>query len=445
MADRRPRAQRAADPARRTHHADDAVHLHPALEGGRPRALRPRTARLPRGRRGGRAPLDVRRARALIDRARIWVRRVVKHPAARSGKLAGMSEPNIAFVANLMADPSRAAMCQALAGGEARPAGELAARAGVSAQTASNHLAKLVAGRILRVEQQGRWRYYRLAGAEVGHVVEALAVVAPPLPSPAEANGHDGAARRLKDARTCYSHLAGRLGVALADALVGERWRPRGGVWTGPSGGPTWPAPWARRSPSWRWSAAGCAACAAPARCSSRRRVARSCGASSIFATWRKRHDHAEHPLHHRGEKAPGLRALRAHHHQDRPALRRGAGRLLAADQVRGPDERGAGPDQLPEPRRLRAVPRAAGEGRGQYRSDPARRGERLHPRRRPRDPRAGLVIVRWRVAHPESENDHRPWHGLSTLRRPDREAERSSREHPGAPGRPAPPGPPLG
>src|SRR5437867_932268 len=135
-----------------------------------------------------------------------------------------MTEPNIAFVANLMADPSRAAMCLALAGGEARPAGELAARAGVSAQTASNHLAKLVAGRILRVEQQGRWRYYRLAGAEVGYAVEALAVVAPPLPSRAESNGHDGAARRLKEARTCYSHLAGRLGVALADALVAECW-----------------------------------------------------------------------------------------------------------------------------------------------------------------------------------------------------------------------------
>ena len=79
-----------------------------------------------------------------------------------------MTEPNIAFVANLMADPSRAAMCLALAGGEARPAGELAARAGISAQTASNHLAKLIAGRILRVEQQGRWRYYRLADAEWG-------------------------------------------------------------------------------------------------------------------------------------------------------------------------------------------------------------------------------------------------------------------------------------
>ena len=61
-----------------------------------------------------------------------------------------MTEPNIAFVANLLADPSRAAMCLSLAGGEARPAGELAARAGISAQTASNHLAKLIAGRLLR-------------------------------------------------------------------------------------------------------------------------------------------------------------------------------------------------------------------------------------------------------------------------------------------------------
>mgnify|MGYP003694664021 CR=1 FL=1 len=131
-----------------------------------------------------------------------------------------MTEPNIAFVANLLADPSRAAMCLALAGGEARPAGELAARAGVSAQTASNHLAKLIAGRILRVEQQGRWRYYRLAGADVGHAVEALAVVAPPLPQALAVDGMAAAARRLKNARTCYSHLAGRLGVALADALI---------------------------------------------------------------------------------------------------------------------------------------------------------------------------------------------------------------------------------
>ncbi len=113
-----------------------------------------------------------------------------------------MTEANIAFVAGLLADPTRAAMCLALAGGEARPAGELAARAGVSAQTASNHLAKLIAGRILRVEQQGRWRYYRLAGADVGHAVEALAVVAPPLPNPFAGDDMNGAARRLRDART---------------------------------------------------------------------------------------------------------------------------------------------------------------------------------------------------------------------------------------------------
>ena len=135
-----------------------------------------------------------------------------------------MTEANIAFVANLLADPSRAAMCLALVGGEARPAGELAARAGVSAQTASNHLAKLIAGRIVHAEQQGRWRYYRLAGAEVAHAVEALAVVAPPLRDADGGDETNGSARRLRDARTCYSHLAGRLGVALADALVAARW-----------------------------------------------------------------------------------------------------------------------------------------------------------------------------------------------------------------------------
>jgi DNA-binding transcriptional ArsR family regulator len=133
-------------------------------------------------------------------------------------------EPNIAFVASLLADPSRAAMCLALAGGEARPAGELASRAGVSAQTASNHLARLVAGRILRVEAQGRWRYYRLAGAEVAYAVEALAVVAPRRAVVVNGAAEDGAARRLREARTCYRHLAGRLGVALADALVAQRW-----------------------------------------------------------------------------------------------------------------------------------------------------------------------------------------------------------------------------
>src|SRR5262249_11990062 len=131
-------------------------------------------------------------------------------------------EPNIAFVAGLLADPSRAAMCLALAGGEGRPAGELASRAGVSAQAASNHLARLVAGRILRVEQQGRWRYYRLASAEIGHAVEALAVVAPQRPG--ALNGlADAATLRLREARTSYTHLPRRLPLPIPDALLAHR------------------------------------------------------------------------------------------------------------------------------------------------------------------------------------------------------------------------------
>ena len=247
-----------------------------------------------------------------------------------------MTEANIAFVARLLADPTRAAMCLALAGGEARPAGELAARAGVSAQTASNHLAKLIDGRILRVEQQGRWRYYRLAGPDVGHAVEALAVVAPPLLDPLAGDGLHGAARGLKDARTCYSHLAGRLGVALADALVAGRWieedgrsyrltptgtrslralgidvrrspgaaRRRGGAWTGRSAGRTSPARWARRSPPSRSTVAGYGACGGRGRSPSRRRGARSSRRCSTCDGRRGRHDHAEHPLHHRRAEA---------------------------------------------------------------------------------------------------------------------------------------------
>ena len=247
-----------------------------------------------------------------------------------------MTEANIAFVARLLADPTRAAMCLALAGGEARPAGELAARAGVSAQTASNHLAKLIDGRILRVEQQGRWRYYRLAGADVGHAVEALAVVAPPLPGPAAGDGLHGAARRLRDARTCYSHLAGRLGVALADALVAERWmeedgrsyrltpagtrvaaraRDRGARSPGAARGAAVPgldgAPAARRRPGGHGAGdaspstvAGCGASGGRERSSSRRRGARSSRRCSTCDGRRERHDHAEHPLHDRRAEA---------------------------------------------------------------------------------------------------------------------------------------------
>lgn len=121
-------------------------------------------------------------------------------------------------VAALLADPAREAMLIALCDGRARPATELANMAGVSPQSASGHLAKLVEGGVLTVWQQGRFRYFRLATAEVAHAIEALARMAQPDPAVILQRTPDG--DPLREARCCYSHLAGRLGVALADRLA---------------------------------------------------------------------------------------------------------------------------------------------------------------------------------------------------------------------------------
>ena len=133
-----------------------------------------------------------------------------------------MSETlDIARVGALMGDPSRAAMLMALMSGEALTAGELAFRAGVALPTASGHLAQLVDGGLLAVAKQGRHRYYRLAGPAVAHAVETLSDLAIQVfPSPRRVMPEDAPLRR---ARTCYDHLAGRLGVALADGLVRKR------------------------------------------------------------------------------------------------------------------------------------------------------------------------------------------------------------------------------
>lgn len=126
-------------------------------------------------------------------------------------------DADIAAIAELIGDPSRAVMLNALVDNQALPAGELAYRAGISPQTASTHLARLVEGGLLVLNTQGRHRYYALANAEVAHALEALAVIAPPAK-----------VRSLKDAivaeqvhiaRTCYDHLAGKLGVRLTQAL----------------------------------------------------------------------------------------------------------------------------------------------------------------------------------------------------------------------------------
>src|SRR2546425_5435143 len=120
----------------------------------------------------------------------------------------GRTEPVISSVAGLIGDPSRAAMLMALTGGEARPAGELARYAGISPQTASAHLDKLFRAKLLAVEVQGRHHYYRLAGSQVAQALESLAILAPCSERLAESL--TDAAKRLRGARFCYDHLAGR-------------------------------------------------------------------------------------------------------------------------------------------------------------------------------------------------------------------------------------------
>jgi len=102
--------------------------------------------------------------------------------------------------------------------GRAMTAGELAQAAGVSAPTASGHLARLTQGGLLSAASQGRHRYFRLASPQVARMLEGIMVVAAPPPAARRATPLIPPA--LRDARTCYDHLAGRLGVALADALV---------------------------------------------------------------------------------------------------------------------------------------------------------------------------------------------------------------------------------
>ncbi|TYB63847.1 helix-turn-helix transcriptional regulator [Nonomuraea sp. PA05] len=126
-------------------------------------------------------------------------------------------DADIAPVAALIADPTRAAILTALLGGRALAAGELARMAGVSAATASAHLAKLLDGRLVDVVRQGRHRYYRLAGHEIAEVLEVLARISarPPVRSLRQSRQ----AKQLEEARTCYDHLAGRAGVGLLDRL----------------------------------------------------------------------------------------------------------------------------------------------------------------------------------------------------------------------------------
>ncbi|MBY8883238.1 winged helix-turn-helix domain-containing protein [Streptomyces sp. PTM05] len=137
-------------------------------------------------------------------------------------------EADVAAVAAVFGDASRVRVLLALGDGRQLPASVLAAEAGVSPSTVSAHLARLLQAGLVTVASHGRHRYYRLSGPDVSDVLEALARVAPPKTVRSLREGTRAA--QLRRCRTCYDHLAGRLGVALMDALL-ER-----GVLTGGDG-----------------------------------------------------------------------------------------------------------------------------------------------------------------------------------------------------------------
>ncbi|WP_010186310.1 ArsR/SmtB family transcription factor [Sphingomonas sp. PAMC 26605] len=135
-----------------------------------------------------------------------------------------------AAIGALVGDPARASMLVALMDGRALTATELAVVAGVTPQTASGHLARLVAGELLAVERQGRRRYHRMATPAIAQMIEgmmAVAVTGSTMRRVAPRTGPTDVA--MRQARTCYDHLAGRLAVGIADQMI-ERGEIRFGV-----------------------------------------------------------------------------------------------------------------------------------------------------------------------------------------------------------------------
>lgn len=140
------------------------------------------------------------------------------HAAPHPDLQAGHGDADVAAIGKLLGDPGRCRVLMALFDGRALPASRLASEAGVSASTASSHLHKLVDAGLLAVEARGRNRYYRLAGPQVGRLLETLTQLAPVQEVRSLRQGTQ--AQALRQARTCYDHLAGRLGVAVMAAML---------------------------------------------------------------------------------------------------------------------------------------------------------------------------------------------------------------------------------
>jgi DNA-binding transcriptional ArsR family regulator len=140
--------------------------------------------------------------------------------AVQTPMISGIS---MAEIGALVGDPARANMLTALLSGQALSASDLAWHAGVTPQTASGHLARLTEAELLKVMTQGRHRYYRLASPLVANMLESINIVAA-VQAPPRRRPPSRIDAAMREARTCYDHLAGRLGVVLADKLVGKRY-----------------------------------------------------------------------------------------------------------------------------------------------------------------------------------------------------------------------------
>jgi DNA-binding transcriptional ArsR family regulator len=131
-----------------------------------------------------------------------------------------VSPSTVAEIGSLLGDPARVNMMIALLGGRAWTAGELADAAGVSPQTASSHLARLVAANMVRVEKQGRHRYHQISSPEVAQLIEQMHVAGAALAA-ARTPGAGPRDQSMRELRSCYDHLAGRVAVELKERLLG--------------------------------------------------------------------------------------------------------------------------------------------------------------------------------------------------------------------------------
>ncbi|SDN03708.1 DNA-binding transcriptional regulator, ArsR family [Fictibacillus solisalsi] len=129
-----------------------------------------------------------------------------------------MAQSNVAEIASIVSESSRAAMLTVLMDGRFHTASELAYRAGIKPQTASFHLSKMQEAGVIALEKQGRHRYYGILNEEVAKVMESLLFIAPPVKIKSLKQSSQDKAIRY--ARTCYDHLAGNVGVQLTDALL---------------------------------------------------------------------------------------------------------------------------------------------------------------------------------------------------------------------------------